>query len=62
MTLSNLAIIPGLHANIFREHYYVSHVTSEDDTLILKKNTTNIVFHDKMANHDGKGYPLTTNL
>ena len=47
---------------IFREHYNFFHVTSEVDTLILKKNSTNICFHGKMANHDGKGYILTTNL
>ena len=57
-----MAIITGLHENLFREHYNFSHVTSEVDTLILKKNPTNIVFHDKMENHDGKGYILTTNL
>ena len=38
------------------------HVTSEVDTLILKKNSTDIRFHKKIANQDGKGYLFTTNF
>ena len=37
-------------------------MTSEVDTLILKRKPTNICFHKKMENHDGKGYLLTTNF
>ena len=64
MTLSNLAIIPGLHANIFSvtQALQCFHVTSEFDALILNKDCTNICFHEKMVNHDSKGYLFTTNL
>ena len=42
--------------------YNCFYVTSEVDALILKKNSTNICFQDKIENHERKGYPLTTNL
>ena len=63
LTLSNTDIIPGLHANIFSLTQALQkgfQVTSEGNTLILKKNSTNICFGEKMANNSGKGFILTT--
>ena len=62
VVLTNLAVIPGLHANIFsvtcaQKRFQVK---SESETLILKKFFTEIRFDKKMANKYGKGFILTT--
>ena len=45
----------------WRKHY-TFFVTSEVDTLILKNKSTDICFHEKITNHDGKGYLFIANL
>ena len=65
MTLSNMSIIPDLHKNIFKVAQSPQkgfQVASEDETLILKKNSTDIIFDEKMANKTIKGFLLTTNF
>ena len=64
MTLSNFSIIPGLHANIFSvtQALQFFNVTLEFYALIFKKNSTDICFHEKIVNQDGKWYLLTTNF
>ena len=37
-------------------------MTSKVDALILKKISTDIFKNEKIENHDGKGYLLTTNF
>ena len=62
MKLSKFSNLPGLHENLFKEHCNFFHVTSEVYILIHKKNSTDIRFHKKIANQDGKGYLFTTNF
>ena len=57
VTLKNTAAIPGLHANLFimtKELQKYFQLTSEGETLILKKNSTEIRFGKKMANKPTK--------
>ena len=63
VTLSHTYIIPGIHENILsvtRALQKGFQLTSEDVTLILKKNSTNIRFDKKMVDNDDKGFLLTT--
>ena len=63
MTLTNTAVIPGLHTNLFsatQAPRKCFQLTSEDETLILKKKSTKIRFNKKMANKVGVGFLLTT--
>ena len=62
-TLKYMFIITVLHENIFsvtQELQKCFQLTSEGKTLILKKNSTEIRFGEKMANKSGKGFLLTT--
>ena len=62
VALSDMDIIPGLHANIFSlkpELQRGFHVTSEGEPLILKKFFTDICFSDKMANISGENFIVT---
>ena len=55
--LSNMTVITGLHTNIFIIMQALQkgfQVTSEGETLILKKNSTEICFDEKMDNNSGK--------
>ena len=64
-TLSDKAIIPGPHANLFSAIQALQEglqVTSEGKALILKKNSTKIRFVKEMANNSGKEFILTTNF
>ena len=57
-----MAVISGLHAHIFsvtRALQKGFKVTSKDNTLILKKNPTDIRFDKKMANKAREGFLLT---
>ena len=59
VTLTNAALIPGLHANIFNVMQALQkgfQVTSEGKTLILKNNSTEIRFYDKMAKNPAKDF------
>ena len=38
------------------------HLWSEDEALIVNKNSTEIRFDDKMADKSGEGFLLTTKL
>ena len=61
----NLTVIPGLHTNIFSVIQALQKGfkgTSEYETLILKKNSTDIHFGEKMANNRGEVFLLTTNF
>ena len=63
LTLTNTAVIPGLHANLFsvtRALQKGFQLTSDGKTLILKKNSTKIRFDEKMANTAGEGFLFTT--
>ena len=63
--LSNTYVIPGLHKNPFIVIQALQkgfQVTSEVDTLILKKKSTKICFDDKMWNNGGRGFLLATNF
>ena len=65
MTLTNAYVIPGIHKNIFSMDRALQkgfQVTSQGDTLILKKNSTDIHFDKKMAKRSGKGFLPTTNF
>ena len=60
-----MSTIIDVHPNIFsvtRELQKGYQVTSEGDTLILKKNPTEVRFDGKMTNKYGKGFLPTTNL
>ena len=63
--LSNKDVIPGLHENLFivlQELQNGFYMTSEGETLILKTNSTEIYFHEKMEKHGGNGFLLNTKL
>ena len=63
MMLSNTAVIPGLHANLFimkRSLQKGLKATSEGETLILKETFTEICSDEKIANYGGKGFLMTT--
>ena len=63
MTLSGTAVIPGLNANLFSVAQSLqkgSWVTSERESLIIKKDYTKIHFEKEMVNHSGEGFLLTT--
>ena len=63
--LSNIYVIPGLNENLFSVIQALQkgfQLTSEVETLILKKKSTKIHFDEKMANSGGEGILLTTNL
>ena len=63
VTLTNIAVIPGLYANIFsvtQSPQKDFHVRSEGETLLLRKNSTGIRFDKKMANKAGEGFLPTT--
>ena len=63
--LSNMAVIPGLHVNLFSVTQTLKkglQVTSENETLILKKKSTKIRFDKKMKNKSREGFLLTTKL
>ena len=65
MTLSDTALLPGLLNILFsmtRELQKLFQVTSEGETLILKKNSTEIRFNKKMVKNDGEGFILTINF
>ena len=65
LTLSDMSVIPGLHANIFSMAWALQkgfQVTSECKYVILNKNSTEIRFDEKMANNGGNGFILSTNL
>ena len=58
-------VIPGLHRNIFSVTLALQkgfRVASEGESLILRGNSTKISFDEKMANHSGEGFILTTNF
>ena len=58
-------VIPGLHANLFIVIQALQkgfQVTSEVETLILKKISTEICFDKKMAKIGGEGFILTANF
>ena len=55
-------LISGLYSNIFRLKralQMVFQVTSEGDTLILKKRSNDICFGDKVTNNGGEGFIVT---
>ena len=57
VTLSDTAIIPGRHTNIFSMTLSLKkgfQVTSEGEALILKKNSTDIQFDKKWRNMSAK--------
>ena len=57
VTLKNTAVITGLHANtpsVTRSLQKGFQVTSEGETLIIKKNSTEISFDEKMVDKYGK--------
>ena len=61
MTISDTAVIPGLHSTLFsvtRALQKGIKVTSEGESLILKKNPTDICVDKKMEKHGGKGFLL----
>ena len=65
VTLLITSVIPGLHANLFSVTWVlqkVFQVTSEFESLIFKKNPTEIRFDKKMANNSGEDFywPLTS--
>ena len=63
MKLTNTAVIPGLHANLFSVIQALQkgfQMTPESDTLIPRKNSIEIRFDGKMANKYGEGLLLTT--
>ena len=63
VTLTNMVVIPCLHPNLFNVAWALQkgfQLTSEGETLILKKISTVIVFDKKVANKSGKGFLLTT--
>ena len=65
VTLTNTAVISGLHAYIFsvtRSLEKGFQVTSEGEIPILKKKSTKICFDEKMMNKASKGFLLTTNF
>ena len=56
LMISNMDVITGLHSNIFIIKWALQRgfqVTSEGDTLILKKRSTSIGFGKKMRNNGG---------
>ena len=58
-----MAIISGLHTNIFRVTRALQksyQLTSEGEILIIKKNSTEICFDEKMENKSGRGFLPTT--
>ena len=61
--LTNMDIIPGLHANIFSVTQAPQkgfQLISEGDTLTLKEKPSDICFDKKMANKAGEGFLPTT--
>ena len=63
MTVSNTALISGLQENLLSVTLSIKkifQVTSEGETLILNKNSTNIRFDKKMANIGSERFILTT--
>ena len=60
-----MAAIPGLHANPFRVTQAPQNNlqgTSEGETLILRKISTEIRFDEKRTNKASEGFLLTTKL
>ena len=63
MTLQNRTVILGLHASLFILMQTVQkgfQLKSEDETLIIKKNSTEILVDKKMAKKAGRGFLLAT--
>ena len=63
MKLTNTVVVPGLHKYLFNVTQALQKgfkLTSEGETLILKKNSTEILFDKKIVNKSGKEFILTT--